>query len=123
MRAPNKYPTSSRNAGLWQPVMDKAIEFLDANPLASCADAARFCHVSQAALGKRLGNLYDFKARRSGRGDANRVKVLSRKVGEGTDDNIDALVKVMVRIERKLDRLVELWEPIMPVPNAQPTLL
>jgi hypothetical protein len=70
-----------------------------------------------------LGNLYDFKARRSGRGDANRVKVLSRKVGEGTDDNIDALVKVMVRIERKLDRLVELWEPIMPVPNAQPTLL
>lgn len=63
-----------RSNSLWQYVLPSIHEYLNENPLASCADAARKFNLCAVTLNARLSGEYDFKTRRAARGAQRRAK-------------------------------------------------
>lgn len=66
-----------KNFGLWARIVPDIVKFLDENPTASCADAAKKFGVSGPALKENVDifhpGRYDFMERRRLRGEANRA--------------------------------------------------
>ena len=96
-----------RNAALWDHTLPKVREYLDANPLASCTDAAREFNLCSVTLGAHLRDEYDFKKRRAARGAKRRARVGDKEkavraaLGMPTDTANDLLA-----LRRAVDDLV-----------------
>lgn len=75
-------PVNLRNKSLWERVLPEVVEWLDANPLASCSDAGRKFNINQATLNGQLALFYpgrfDFNERRRLRGVLNKKPKVAR---------------------------------------------
>lgn len=102
--------TGTRNAALWERILPDVVQFLNDNPLASCADAGKRFGINHATLASRLDAHYpgkfDFIARRKARGEMHRrpKKAAKPEGGVNLRREFDRILTSLARIEALLQK-------------------